>query len=72
MLQLIDKLGLKRTLYATFVASLVLFVFVTGFVVHRIVRQELEDGLRQRAEGEARMAAAQIASALAAGRALYR
>ena len=68
MLQFIDKLGLKRTLYATFIGALVLFVLVTGFVVHRVVRQELEDGLRQLTEGEAQMAAAQIAAPLAAGR----
>jgi methyl-accepting chemotaxis protein len=68
MLQLIDKLGLKRMLYATFVAALVLFVLVTGFVVNRVVRQEFEDGLRQRAESDARIMAAQLAAPLAAGR----
>src|SRR5690349_6332979 len=68
MLQLIDKIGLKRTLYATFIAALVLFVLLTGFVVNRIVRQEFEDGLRQRAESDARTTAALIAAPLSAGR----
>ncbi len=68
MLQLIDKLGLKRTLYFAFSAALILFVGLTFLVVTRVVRAELEDVLLRHTEREARRIAAQVAGPLAAGK----
>jgi len=68
MPQLIDKLGLKRTLYATFTAALVLVIGLTAVVLNRVVRTELEDALRRRAESDARLIAAQVAAPLIAGK----
>jgi methyl-accepting chemotaxis protein len=68
MLQLIDKLGVKRTLFSALVASLALVILVTALLVQRAVRTDLEDALRRRAESEARLVAAQVAPALAAHR----
>src|SRR6266542_1870630 len=68
MLQLIDKLGLKRTLYATFTAALVLVIGLTAVVLNRVVQTELEDALRRRAESDARLVAAQVAAPLLAGK----
>jgi methyl-accepting chemotaxis protein len=68
MLQLIDQLGLKRALNIVFVAALVLMVAITGFAVNQVVRRELEEGWRHRAEEDARRMATWVAAPLSAGK----
>ena len=68
MLQLIDRLGLKRALYFAFAATLISFVGLTFVVVTLVVRTELEDVAQRHAQSEARRIAAQVAGPLAAGK----
>jgi methyl-accepting chemotaxis protein len=68
MLQLIDRLGLKRALYFAFAATLISFVGLTYVVVTLVVRTELEDVAQRHAQSEARRIAAQVAGPLAAGK----
>jgi methyl-accepting chemotaxis protein len=68
MRQFIDQLGLKRTLYLAFTAALVVVIGVTGLIVTRVVRSELDESLRRRAEADGRLIAAYIAAPLAEGK----
>jgi methyl-accepting chemotaxis protein len=68
MLQLIDRLGVKRTLYAAFAGSLVLIAAVATLFVNRAVRGELEAAAQRRVESDVRLLAAQLAAPLAARR----
>ena len=68
MLQYLDRLGLKRTIYLAFGAALVVVIGVTGWVMTGVVRQELQQALRRRAEADGRLIAMRVAAALAAGK----
>ena len=50
MLQLIDKLGVKRTLYAVYVVALAVAIGAAALFVRRSVRADLEDALQRRVE----------------------
>jgi methyl-accepting chemotaxis protein len=68
MLQLIDKLGVKRTLYAVCVVALAVAIAVAALFVRRSVRADLEDALQRRVDSEARLVASRVAPALVAHR----
>ena len=68
MPQLLDRLGSKRTLYIAFTSALLLFVGFTFAVVTRVLRSELEDGLRLRAAQAARHVAFRVGGALLSGK----
>jgi methyl-accepting chemotaxis protein len=68
MFQLIDKLGVKRTLSAVFAVALAVVIAAAALFVRRAVRADLEDALQRRVESEARLVAVKVAPALVAHR----
>src|SRR5690349_1642207 len=68
MSQLIDSLGVKRTLYGAFGLSLAILVALATLLVDHAVRRDLEEVSQRRLRAEARLVAALVAAPLAARR----
>jgi methyl-accepting chemotaxis protein len=71
MLNQIEKLGLKRSLYLAFGATMVVAIAVTGVALESVVGSALEGALEEQSRAEARILALHAAEALAPERPEY-
>jgi methyl-accepting chemotaxis protein len=66
MLEKLEKLGLKRSIYISFSVAIALAAVFTTVSLGRVVRNALEESLRRRGESLARMLASELDLAVAA------